>query len=101
MASTGHSPSILRRLRPTSPAAAGARPGGNGSATLTSPPTGQLVMKARETLRDLPPVREARVRELRALVGTGKYRVNAESVAAAMLEAQEAAGQECTRRPGA
>jgi flagellar biosynthesis anti-sigma factor FlgM len=42
-------------------------------------------MKAIQSLQELPEVREGRVRELRALVATGTYRVNADAVAAGIL----------------
>ena len=91
---SGHSTSIISRLRPASTPRATTPSGGRGADTLALSPTGQLFMKAEQSLRELPAVREARVRELRALVGTGTYRVNADSVAAAMLEGQEAGGHE-------
>lgn len=48
-------------------------------------PTSPLFMKAIQSLQELPEVREGRVRELRALVATGTYRVNADAVAAGIL----------------
>ena len=91
---SGQTTGIISRLRPTSPATTSVRPGNNGAGTLSLSPTGRLFMQAEQSLRELPPVREARVRELRALVGTGTYRVNAESVAKAMLAPGGANGDE-------
>ena len=82
---TGYSTSIISRLRPTSAAGTPTQSRRGNSDTVSLSPAGQLYMKAEQSLRELPSVREGRVREFQGQLATGGYHVNAESVASAML----------------
>jgi negative regulator of flagellin synthesis FlgM len=83
---TGHPTNIIGRLQATRPApATGRSTGGVSGDTVSLSPTGQLYMKAEQSLRDLPAVREGMVRGLQDQLATGGYQVNSDTVAAAIL----------------
>jgi len=78
----------ITALPPTNraPRRAGAAAGGD---TLDLSPTARLFLSARQTLSALPAVRSDRVNDLQGLVSTGRYKVDGETCAAAMLPTEE------------
>lgn len=64
------------------------------SSALSLSPTGSLILAARQSLRDLPAVREARVRQVSSDLGSGRYTVNPQNIALAMLGAEGAVASE-------
>ena len=83
---TGQSTSIVSRLQAIRPAPAAERSTTHSSRdTVSLSPTGQLFVTAERSLSELPAVRENVVRRLQDQVAAGGYRVNADSVAAAIL----------------
>jgi flagellar biosynthesis anti-sigma factor FlgM len=64
------------------------------SSALSLSPTGSLVMAARQALRDLPAVRETQVRQVSNDLSRGRYAVDSQQIARAMVGAEGAAAGE-------
>ncbi len=83
------STSRVSMLPPVTRATPRAATGGSGD-ILDLSPTAQLFLNARQTLSALPAVRPERVQEMQSLLASGRYHVNGETCAEAMLSAEEA-----------
>lgn len=89
-----HTDTATQRITALPPSTGSARrtgPAPSGD-TLDLSPTARLFMSARQTLSALPAVRSDRVTDLQQLVSSGRYEVNGETCAAAMLASGEVEG---------
>lgn len=64
------------------------------SSALSLSPTGSLIMAARQSLRDLPAVRETQVRQVSNELAGGRYTVDPRQIARAMVGTEGAAAGE-------
>ena len=75
----------ITRLQPATRTTAATQAQSQASASLSLSPTGSLMMSAQQALRELPPVREAQVKEISSLLTAGRYDINPQAIATAMI----------------